>query len=615
MRHVDAVSRPLRVVALAKQLPKFEAMTLGPDGRLVRDGIRSHMSEHCRRAVAQGVALATTSGGSCTVVTMGSPAAEAVLREAICCGADDAVLLTDPALAGSDTAATAAALAAVLERTGPWDLVLCGRASLDADTGLVPAQLAELLGLPLLAGARTLALQGEELLTGLEHDDLRLTATAPLPAVVSCAERLIDPCRVRDRAALDAVDAGRIRRLSCADLGPGPWGGAAARTAVRSWRTVEPERAGRVLTGPLAEQVAEAARIVRERGVTGIGGVRDESARTARFDPDSRPTAGRAQAGEAEARRSVGAPALVAVVVEPGRRRTAAALLAEATALADASGARVVGLGPVVGPALLDCADADAVIELEGARTPADVAAATHAWLRSQRPWAVLTPSTDWGREVAGRLAVRFRAGCVGGASGFRVEGGRLVALRPAFGGAVEAEIRWSSEVQVATVGLRPGGAPAPRVGPAVTVERFSWATAGGVRIVAAEREDDAEELATARVVIGVGTGVDQADHPAVRVMATRLGGTVAASRRVTDRGWMPRARQVGITGRTIAPELYVAVGMSGKFNHMFGVRAAGTIVAVDVDPDAEVLRRADVGLVGDWRTVLPALVDALAAG
>jgi electron transfer flavoprotein alpha subunit len=572
------------------------------------------MSEHCRRAVAQGVALASSTGGSCTVVTMGPPAAEAVLRESICWGADDAVLLTDPAFAGSDTTATAAALAAVLGPSGPWDLVLCGRASLDADTGLVPAQVAELLGLPLLAGARTLALQGDVVLVGLEHDDLRLTATAPLPAVVSCAERLIDPCRVRDRDALDAVDAGRIRRLSCTDLGPGPWGGAASHTSVRSWRTVEPERDGRVLHGPLEEQVAEAARIVQERRRTRASDAMPGGASTAgaRSAVSGSAVSGSPVSGSAVSGSPVSAgPALIGVVVEPERRRTTAAILDHAAALADELGGRVVAL--VAEPVDATVVDgADAVVVLDGARTPDGVAAAAHAWLEPKRPWAVLTPATDWGREVAGRLAVRLGAGCVGGASGFGVDDGRLVALRPAFGGAVEAEISWSSEVQVATVRLGPFRRPVPRARLTAAVETFPWPAASGVRVLAADREDDAEELATAPVVIGVGTGVEPADHPVVRALAARLGGTVAASRRVTDRGWMPRARQLGITGRTISPDLYLAVGMSGKFNHMIGVRGAGTIVAVDIDRDAEVFRRADLGLVGDWRTVLPALVDAL---
>ena len=90
------------------------------------------------------------------------------------------------------------------------------------------------------------------------------------------------------------------------------------------------------------------------------------------------------------------------------------------------------------------------------------------------------------------------------------------------------------------------------------------------------------------------------------------MGAELAATRKVTDQGWAPRARQVGITGRSIAPRLYVAIGLSGKFNHMVGVRAAGTVLAVNADPAAPVFDHADVGIVGDWHEVLPLLEEAL---
>src|SRR5579859_7650036 len=112
-------------------------MALGSDGRLVRDGLAS-------------------GGGRCTVLTLGPPSAEDCLREAIACGADDGVLVTDPAFAGSDTLATAMAVAAALRSLGPFDLVLCGRNSVDADTGQVPPEVAEILDLPFAAGVRSL---------------------------------------------------------------------------------------------------------------------------------------------------------------------------------------------------------------------------------------------------------------------------------------------------------------------------------------------------------------------------------------------------------------------------------------------------------------------------
>ena len=124
--------RPLRVAALVKQIPRFEQMTLRPDGRLSREGVELEMNAYCRRAVSVGVALARASAGSCAVYTLGPPSAEDVLREAIVCGADRGVLITDPAFAGSDTLATARALAAALRRDQPFDVVVAGRNSVDA---------------------------------------------------------------------------------------------------------------------------------------------------------------------------------------------------------------------------------------------------------------------------------------------------------------------------------------------------------------------------------------------------------------------------------------------------------------------------------------------------
>src|SRR5262249_35826778 len=135
----------MRIAVLVKQVPKFEAMELGPGGRLVREGLELEMNPYCRRAVSKGVEVAKASGGTCTVCTLGPPAAEDSLREAIAWGADDGVLVTDVAFAGSDTLATARALAAALTREGPFDVVLVGRNSVDADTGQVGPELAEVL--------------------------------------------------------------------------------------------------------------------------------------------------------------------------------------------------------------------------------------------------------------------------------------------------------------------------------------------------------------------------------------------------------------------------------------------------------------------------------------
>jgi electron transfer flavoprotein alpha subunit len=591
-----STARPLRIAALVKQIPTFEDMTLGPDGRLRREGLRLHMNDYCRRAVAQGVALADATGGTCTAITLGPPAAHTVLREAMLCGTVRGVHVSDPALAGSDTLATARALAAAIAAVGPFDLVLCGRNSIDADTGQVPPQLAELLDLPLLTGARELTLGDDGLRALLEHDDEWVEATVRLPAVVSCAERLIDPCKIKDPAAWAEVDAGLITTLTAADLGPGPWGEAASPTWVGTTRAIAVDRLGLVLDGEPAEQARTAAAVLADRAVLAAG-----------TPPtlDAVPTGG-------------GDGPVVAVLVEPDRSRPTRELLGAAAVLAADRGGRVVAIGPAPGdPTVLAAQGADEVVVLDaadGADAPveSEVAHAAADWLGTRAPWAVLAPSTAWGREIAGRIAARLGAGLTGDAVELTVEDGRLVAWKPAFGGALVAAIGCRSEVQMATVRAGVLGVRTPRTGREPTVEHLPVSPDGRVRVLGRRRDDDSDELATAAVVLGVGQGVDPADYPLLHALADRLGAALCATRKVTDKGWMPRARQVGITGHTIAPRLYVAVGTSGKFNHTAGVRTAGTIVAVNLDPGAEIHRWADVGLVGDWRELLPALVDAL---
>ncbi|MDP6975107.1 MAG: hypothetical protein QF575_00925, partial [Acidimicrobiales bacterium] len=256
---------PLRVAALVKQIPKFEDMRLGEDGRLVRDGVELHLNDYCRRAVRAGCDLATATGGSCTAITLGPPEAHTALREAILCGCVGGLHVCDPAFAGSDTLATARALAAALEANGPWDVVLCGRNSVDADTGQVPAQVAELLGLPLLTGVRELDVDGRTVRALLEHDDEWVRAEVELPAVLSCAERLCDPCKVKDPEAWATVDGDLLTSVSAAELGPGPWGQDGSPTSVGEVRLLDVARAGERLEGAGPEAIERVAEVLERR--------------------------------------------------------------------------------------------------------------------------------------------------------------------------------------------------------------------------------------------------------------------------------------------------------------------------------------------------------------
>jgi electron transfer flavoprotein alpha subunit len=592
--------RGLRIAVLVKQVPRFEAMRLGDDGRLVRDGIELEMNPYCRRAVTTGVALAAETGGTCTVYTLGPPCAEDVLREAVAWGADRGVLVTDPAFAGSDTLATTKALASALERNGWFDLALVGRNSVDADTGQVGPQIAELLDVGFVGGARTLTLDAELVRARVELDDGWADVEADLPCIVSCAERLCEPCKVEpERRSI--VPAQRIRALGVADLGPGPWGAEASPTRVGRVRVLEHARERVVLSGSPAEQVDRAVEILRRRGaLRGVAGAGD-APRVGRRVPAVRHDAATA--------------APIVVVAEPGRPRVTRELLGRAAEIAVELGSRVAAIvpGSTVDEVGFSEWGADEVVVVEGGAVAEDLAVAAGHWCTERQPWAVLVPSTMWGRELAGRLSVRVDAGLTGDAVELEVVDGRLVAWKPAFGGQLVAAITSVSAVQLVTV--RPGVLDLldPREAAAPTVTTLDVEAKGRVRVLDGARDDDADELGAAPAVVAVGAGVPPERYGELDELLAVLGATLAATRKVTDKAWMPRSRQVGITGHSIRPDLYVAIGVSGKFNHVVGVRAAGTVVAINSDPAAPVYGACDVGIVGDWTEVVPLLTRAVA--
>jgi electron transfer flavoprotein alpha subunit len=580
----------LRVAVLIKQVPVFEQMSLDQHGRLRRDG-EGEMNPYCRRAVSKGVELARASGGSVTAITLGPAAAADVLREAIAWGADDGVLVTDPAFAGSDTLASARALAAVIEREGPFDLILLGRNSVDADTGQVGPQLAELLGLPFAAAVRTLDVTGATVRARSERDDGWREVAVPLPAVLSCAERLCEPCKVPAEGRAQ-VDASRIRTLTAADLGAGPWGQDGSPTRVGQIRILEIERQRLVLSGPLDRQVDEAADLIRANG----------SVHAARPSGEVVPP-------------PVACPqAEVAVLAEPGHPTTTRELLGGAAVLAHCCAARVVVLGPE--PAESDALSqwgADEVVPIPGAESEEIAASAAAGWVRSRQPWAVLAPGTLWGREVASRVAASTGSGLVGDAVELGCDDGRLVAWKPAFGGHLVAAITSGTAVQIATV--RPGilatRGPRPAV-ELVIAPAVSPAAEPRIVIERAGTDDRIGVLQAARTVLAVGRGVRSSEIAALEPLRAALGAEFGATRKITDEGWMPHARQIGLTGHAIAPDLYVVVGASGKFNHMIGVRGARTIVAINDDRSAPVFQHCDVGIVGDWHEAVPLLAEAL---
>jgi electron transfer flavoprotein alpha subunit len=585
----------VRLAILVKQVPKFEVMELGSNGRLRREGVELELNPYCRRAVAMGVQLAGSDGSS-TAITLGPTASEEILREAIAWGVSDGVLCTDFAFAGSDTLATARALAAAIQREGPFDLVLCGRNSVDADTGQVGPAVAELLGLPFAGPARELQLEDGGLRLRCELDDGHIDLALALPAVVSCAERLCEPAKA-DPEPRAAVSSDQIRRLAATDLGLGPWGQLGSPTAVGQVRILEAARARLRLAGPPESQARAAVVLLADRGA-----LTDEPVHPSRVG--SRST--RTRAGCA-----------VAVLAEPELDRVTSELLGAAAELADMVGGHVVALGGDASRAgALGTHGADVVVAGELPSVPEEATLLVEAWARGTDVWAILAPSTAWGREVAARLSVRLNAGLVGDAVGLDVDHGRLVAWKPAFGGQLVAAITITSPLQMVTV--RPGALATEGYSPAgATIVQFWPAIVlppSRITHYDRERDDDIEILARARVTIGVGAGIGPTDYPLLEPLRELLGAELAGTRKVTDRGWLPRSRQIGLTGRAISPRLHISVAAAGKFNHVVGFRGARTVLAINHDPGAPIFEHADIGITTPWQAAVEELVARVGA-
>jgi electron transfer flavoprotein alpha subunit len=601
----------MRIVVCVKYVPVLSALRFDPETkRLVREGVPGEVSGFDLRALGAATALRARHGGEVVALTMGPPGARDGLVVCLALGADRAVHVSDPAVAGSDTLATARVLVAAVAREAP-DLVLVGRASTDAETGQVGPEMAELLGWPQATAVRRIEIDaaGRTFTAERETDDGFETVTGPLPALVTAAEDVAEE-RFPSKAERQAAAEKPIATRTLADLGvePASVGGGGSPTWVAGIESVAVARRTEMVEGDGPEAQAHALRErLRALGAFGTGG-------------DDRP---RLPPPSARA----GAP--IWVVVERGRRgvrAVTAELLAKAAALAGTLGGPVeaVVVGGDAGElaATLAAAGADRILAADAPSlvpytTDAHAAVLAEA-IRARAPRLVLIASTACGRDLAPRVAARLGLGLTGDAIDLEVDGeGRVRQMKPAFGGTLVAPILSKTRPEMATV--RPGVLPAAAPEPArrAPIEALAVpATPPRLRVVAEHPLDDAggDELDTAPLVLGVGKGVGADGVAAVRALAARLGAAVCATREVTDLGWLPRQCQVGLTGRAVAPRLYVALGVSGAMEHLVGLRRAGTIVAVNKHPKAPIFKQADLGLLADLHAVLPFLETALRA-
>jgi electron transfer flavoprotein alpha subunit len=233
------------------------------------------------------------------------------------------------------------------------------------------------------------------------------------------------------------------------------------------------------------------------------------------------------------------------------------------------------------------------------------------AFLGKVEPGIILAGATAMGKDLAPRLAARLGVGLATDCTAFEIDAGRLLATRPIFAGKALAKVKLNGDPQMATVRPNVLPAPEPDANKTAAVEPVA-AAVGNVRarvvdiLGAGEGEMD---VAEANIIVSGGRGVGGPEGFApIRSLAKTLKAAVGASRAAVDAGWIDHAHQVGQTGKTVTPNLYIACGISGAIQHLAGMKTSKVIVAVNKDPEAPIFKLANYGIVGDLFEVVPAM-------
>lgn len=249
--------------------------------------------------------------------------------------------------------------------------------------------------------------------------------------------------------------------------------------------------------------------------------------------------------------------------------------------------------------------------------TPDGYAAALKQLIEAHRPKYVIFPHTYQVRDFAPKLATALDRVLVSDVIAHRIDGAELVLVRQLFQGKINADVRFAGDppyfasIQAGAFRadtLQTGTSAVETTTPDLKPEQIRTKPLELFRESAR-----AVDLGAAQVIVSVGRGIKEAENiPVVQKLADALGAELAASRPICDNGWLPLDRQVGSSGQTVSPKMYVAVGISGAIQHLVGMKGSKTIVAINKDPEAPIFEVADYGIVGDLFEVVPALIEAL---
>lgn len=616
----------MNILVCIKQVPNTKNVTIDPKThRLVRHGIASILNPADRIVLEKALQLRERYGGSITVISMGAPHAGEVLLSAHLVGADRCILLTDKAFGGSDTFATASVLAAAAKyeenRTGEaFDLILCGAATVDGETGQVGPELAELMGCSYFAGISQVVYTGASLKIDYALDDLTLSVDAKFPVLLTypLTGDVFLRSAIHDR--METVKEYVLPQLGLEELSP--WLNAgeiglhgSATKVVRSYVPTTERKGIRIAGGSVAD------RVDRLLGYLRADGLLDGNGKSASI-PTATVSAGTATNGK------------ICVFIEQDRNGSCKNIGLEllTPAMRIGSEANLSACAVVIGTdnkkaiSELKQYGIDEIISCEDSCF-ADCQVSTYADAfytinEAFQPEGILFGGTAMGKELAARLAAKCHTGLTAECTAISYDEERksIIWSRPAYGGNLMADIVCQSKrPQMGTVRegvfVKPAKAVCDPAVHSVTLPDGQCDHSVTVLSKAYAPMPVHKSTEKASIMVSMGRGVRDLDgFDMICDFADAIGAELGASRGGVEMRMISGQYLVGSNGRSVRPDLYIACGISGAMQHMAGVKDAGCVVAINSDPNAEIFRLADYGIVGDLFDVVPVLQERMEA-
>ncbi len=556
----------MKIIVLAKQVPDVNQIKFDPaTGRIIRDNVPLNMNSFDRRAVEEGIRIKEKMGAEVEVISMGPPQARAILEEAIRMGADRAFLISDRKFGGSDTWATSFILSKFISSRKP-DLILAGRYSLDGETSQVPPETAKMLNMRFFSAISKIDFVQDHVEMEQDFEDGIRHISSRLPMVISVSEK-INRARKADENMQNVEE--RIFTIDSKLMNLDFDGSKGSLTVVEGTQEVRRERKGEKVDMEKALEILYSHLKNRNSGI-------------------------KAEITEINSDGSKGTLMGIAFL-DP---EVSMEISAKLNDMGRENGFNVIMAGNIP-PEKLKGMAANKYYYLDGS----DIFSLEQKIVELMdriKPEFILFPSNSTGRDVAGMIAAEKSLGLTADCVDVSYENKRLIQFKPAFGGGIVARISSRTKPEMATV--RPGMFAKKISNSSLDVETIRIEDSGEYKVLKTDLvESKFMPVNKAAVVLGIGRGVkNRADIEKVVKFCEENHIAAGASRPVVDMRMMPRQTQIGITGTSISPDLYVAIGVAGMDYHMAGLRYAKTILAINNNPEAPINHLADYVCNGD---------------